>query len=251
MNPSESQEIQRDAIDPSEFINISDESDSDDHNQNNSRPPFIGIHMEPFEPEDPSSSDISLTNNTSSSSRRAGRPSIRFTSILKLFKKMKTDKPPEKKNFDICIIRLVKKLILDAKKGEISRKISVSIDKSNIQQRTLWINFALFCLENEIETELILEIYPDEENKSFNRGLYSRIYSCSLAREIFTKLLEIFFSNQHPSRLSKVFKFRCCNSNDHQETCNEKWSRLKEYLEMHYLSELCHFPIDVGDSLLA
>ena len=35
MNPSESQEIQRDAVDPSEFINISDESDSDDHNQNN------------------------------------------------------------------------------------------------------------------------------------------------------------------------------------------------------------------------
>ena len=38
--------------------------------------------------------------------------------------------------------------------------------------------------------------------------------------------------------LSKFFKFKCCETDEHSEWCFESWNRLKVYFENYYIDDL-------------
>ena len=241
MDNSRIKELQGAGIDPDDFSDISNEIVSSIPDPTGYPLPCEESKEENIEPETASSSNLSLPINKSSSSRKSGAPKHRITIILELFTKFKKGKAPKKENLNAFFIRSVQRIILRVKNEKILATTSIAIDKNNQQQKKLWKDIKRLCKEKELETNIILN--------EFCR----RFYSYQTACDIFSKLLELFYLKEDPSSLSKLFKYKCCESNEHDDIdyCKEKWNYLKMYLEFDYLRDFDGAVRDTTDRFVA
>ena len=74
--------------------------------------------------------------------------------------------------------------------------------------------------------------------KSYNTEYCKSFFEPQIVRFCFSFYLELIFTPFEPKKLTKKFKFLCCEEKDHRFDCLAKWDLLKRYLNYIFFLEL-------------
>ena len=194
----------------------------------------------------PDSNYSSSMSSLSSTNDQQGESALNLTTILNLFlvsntrnSRRKIRASPKKENLNGLIIKGIKnmfRLIIYNKK---TIKCRLRIDPRNIEQNRRWVELGEIYRENPVfiteiaRTDVTSDCIRNglsEENmeevkieRSINTSYCRNFYSNELLIRAYKALMGIFFSEIENDKLSNRFGFRCCESEEHLESCNDKY----------------------------
>ena len=186
--------------------------------------------------------DPSCTYQSQSTGRKkkAGRIKNEFTKILERFYTPQ-NKHPKKECFNAFSIRAIKRAIKNSRRGQVPKKTCIKVDIDSDEKMTLWYHIDAVCRRNIREAGEILKLNPGKGNdrgyKSFTNEFCKEFYGHPITRQIFSKLLGIYYFQATPEDLCRIFKLHCCSTR-HSDTCTESWMVLREYLRRTYITDI-------------
>ena len=160
--------------------------------------------------------------------RCSGRQQIRITKVLKKFSNARR-RCPKKETLHAAIIRKIKKILRIAADG---KKIPEIINTRSHLHLNLWNNIQELFINNH---DFLVEMADTSEGPksdgaskrkkndkkpkflSHNKDYCKSFFESEVVRKIFSIFVEIIFSEMNVLNLSKFFKFKCCETDEHSE----------------------------------
>ena len=152
---------------------------------------------------------------------------------------------PKRENIHTSFIRSIKRLIRYVAKGKsIPSKTNISINTKHPVQVKCWNNIQILFLENPkfltriSNTKEEPQKPENSEFKSHNLPYCQYFFESTTIKQIFCEFLDLMFSKFDVKSLSERFGFSCCPNSAHDDSCLEKWNKLKDYLYNNYIEDL-------------
>lgn len=207
-----------------------------------------------FNTSNPFSSDINPSNFSSSAlnANYSNRAKNLFTLILETFNTGTSFKNPKKEFINAFIIRAIKRVFRSIAKGQIPLKTCIAIDVRDNNEMIIWENLQrIFRYDIDfILKEMKPEVGPETDGKSkrkdkeagyksFNNAFCKSFFSKEQMRKALSEIISLFYCNFSAKRCCERFNFYCCKERDnHNDECDEKWARLRDYFSINYFKDL-------------
>ncbi|CAG9313413.1 unnamed protein product [Blepharisma stoltei] len=159
---------------------------------------------------------------------------------------------PKKEYIRCKLIRGQKRIMRQLKQGKIPEKTLNRFDSSKQICRDLWSKLEQCMREaiSEIEERIRTEAGPltdgkckrktksDDDCKSFNGKFCKWYFSHPVIRKLYFYYIELLFSEFQPEILNDKFDFKCCEEEQHQFLCYQKWMLMKKYIDTFLIEDL-------------
>lgn len=209
--------------------------------------------------------DISYSYSTSVAAKKnPGREKAKFTLILEGFQ-AKKGKHPKKEFFNAFIIRAIKRAIRYMIAQKTPKTTCIAVNNTLTNEANIWNKLSdiyrqdVDLMKRISQTEsgpltdgkAKRDLSQDSKNeKSFNNPFCKAFFSNSLIREAFVTIIDLIYTNANSQKLCDKFKFSCCLTRMHNEDCENKWIRLKEYFKEDYFVEMEVLPKQLDSELM-
>lgn len=202
------------------------------------------------------SSDIHPSNIYSSPSNTnvPGRAKNNFTIILEQFNIVSSSKKPKKEFLNVYIIRAIKRAFRSISKGKIPAKTCIAVNINDNVEMNIWEELQKIYRSNPdfISEKMKPENGPptgpksnrkvrEDGCKSFNNAFCKEFFSNELMTKSFFWIIDLLYCHFSPQRCCERFKFYCCSGRPnaiHDDICEVKWLKLKDYFSIDYLKDL-------------
>ena len=159
--------------------------------------------------------------------------------IIKEFRSEKSKGQSKRENFNTHIIRTMKKMInclIAGEKPNCRNFLYYNVKDQEINR--IWREIDIIYYEKIHYFIEKSELNSNNESyKSMNLAFLKTFFSGTPIKNLYSLTIDILFYYQDKEILRKNLCLCCCDGN-HQENCDIKWNKLREYMKLHYLNDL-------------